>query len=123
MAERGGGGKLIAVSSMVEHFGSPKQPHYAASKGGLGAMVRSYAVEMARHDVQVNAIQPGWIATEILEGIQKSKRVSETLLSRTPARRFGDASDLEGIAVYLASDASRYHTGDAIRIDGGYAIF
>jgi NAD(P)-dependent dehydrogenase (short-subunit alcohol dehydrogenase family) len=123
MIERGGGGKLIAVSSMVELFGAPKQPNYAASKGAIGAMVRSYAVELAHHDIQVNAIQPGWIATEVLDPIVSDPKASNVILGRTPARRFGDPSDLEGIAVYLSSDASRYHTGDSIRIDGGYSIF
>jgi len=123
MIERGGGGKLIAVSSMVESFGAPKQPNYAASKAAIGAMVRSYAVELARHDVQVNSIQPGWIATEVLDGVVGNEKASKVLLSRTPARRFGEPRDLEGIAVYLASDASRFHTGDSIRIDGGYSVF
>ena len=123
MIERGGGGKLIAVSSMVESFGAPKQPHYAASKGAIGAMVRSYAVELARHDIQVNSIRPGWISTEVLEPIVENEKASKVLLGRTPARRFGKPSDLEGIAVYLSSDASRYHTGDSILIDGGYSIF
>ncbi len=123
MIERGGGGKLIAVSSMVESFGAPKQPHYAASKGAVGAMVRSYAVELARHDIQVNSIRPGWIATEVLDPIVHDEKASKALLSRTPARRFGTPEDLEGIAVYLASDASRFHTGDSILVDGGYTIF
>lgn len=123
MVERGGGGKLIAVSSMVERFGSPKQVNYAASKGAVGAMVRSFAVELARHDVQVNAIQPGWIETEVLEPLVRNEKVSGVIMSRTPARRFGTPADLEGIAVYLASDASRYHTGDSIMVDGGYSVF
>lgn len=123
MVERGGGGKLIAVSSMVELFGAPAQPHYAASKGGLGAMVRSFAVALARYDVQVNAIQPGWVATEALDPLTADENAARVILARTPARRFGEPRDLEGIAVYLASDASRFHTGDSIRIDGGYAVF
>jgi NAD(P)-dependent dehydrogenase (short-subunit alcohol dehydrogenase family) len=123
MIARGGGGKLIATSSMVELFGAPKQPHYAASKGAISAMVRSYAVELSRHDIQVNSIQPGWVATEVLEPVVENEKMSKAILGRTPARRFGEARDLEGVAVYLASDASRFHTGDTIRIDGGYSIF
>ncbi|MBJ20670.1 MAG: SDR family oxidoreductase [bacterium] len=123
MIERGGSGKLIAVSSMVELFGAPKQLNYAASKGAIGALVRSYAVELARHDIQVNSIQPGWISTEVLEPIVDDEKTSNVLLARTPARRFGEPRDLEGIAIYLASEASRYHTGDSIRIDGGYSVF
>lgn len=123
MIARGGGGKLIATSSMVELFGAPKQPHYAASKGAISAMVRSYAVELARYDIQVNSIQPGWVATEVLEPVVGNEKMSNVILARTPARKFGEARDLEGIAVYLASDASRFHTGDTLRIDGGYSIF
>lgn len=123
MIERGRGGKLIAVSSMVERFGAPKQPNYAASKGAIGAMVRSYAVELARHDIQVNSLQPGWISTEAMGVITENEKASNVIVARTPARRFGEPEDLEGIAVYLASDASRYHTGDSIRIDGGYSVF
>ena len=123
MKERGGGGKLVAISSITEIFGSPKQPHYAAGKAALGALVRSLAVELARYDVQVNAIQPGWIVTEATAPAQDHAPLNDVILRRTPARRWGTTEDLEGIAVYLASDASRFHTGDSLRVDGGYSIF
>jgi NAD(P)-dependent dehydrogenase (short-subunit alcohol dehydrogenase family) len=123
MVERGGGGKLVALSSITEIFGTPKQPHYAAAKAALGALVRSFAVELARHDVQVNGIQPGWIRTEATAPARDHEALNRTILARTPARRWGEPEDLAGIAVYLASDASRFHTGDSIRIDGGYSIF
>ena len=102
MVERGGGGKLIAISSITEIFGSPKQAHYAASKAALGTLVRSLAVEFARHDIQVNAIQPGWIETDATAPVQNIERMNEVILKRTPARRWGTPADLEGIAVYLA---------------------
>ncbi|HEB90454.1 MAG TPA: SDR family oxidoreductase [Deltaproteobacteria bacterium] len=123
MRERGGGGKLIAVSSISALFGTPKQPHYAAGKAGLDALVRSLAVELARHDIQVNSIQPGWIETEATRPAQDHAALNDAILRRTPARRWGRPADLEGIAVYLASRASDYHTGDSIRIDGGYSVF
>jgi NAD(P)-dependent dehydrogenase (short-subunit alcohol dehydrogenase family) len=123
MVERGGGGRLVAVSSMVEHFGSPLQPHYAASKGGVGALVRSLAVRLARHDIQVNSLEPGWIETEATAPVVGSGAFSEAIVRRTPARRWGKPDDLEGIAAYLASDVARFHTGDSIRIDGGYTVF
>jgi NAD(P)-dependent dehydrogenase (short-subunit alcohol dehydrogenase family) len=123
MVERGGGGKLIAISSITEIFGAPKQPHYAAGKAALGALVRSLAVELARHDIQVNGIQPGWIVTDATAPAQKYAPLNKVILQRTPARRWGQTEDLEGIAVYLASDASRFHTGDSIRVDGGYSVF
>ena len=123
MVERGGGGKLVAISSITEIFGAPIQPHYAASKGALGALVRSLAVQLARHDIQVNAIQPGWIETDATAPAQAHEPLNAIILQRTPARRWGTSEDLEGIAVYLASDASRFHTGDTVRVDGGYSIF
>jgi NAD(P)-dependent dehydrogenase (short-subunit alcohol dehydrogenase family) len=123
MVERGGGGKLIAISSITEIFGAPKQPHYAAGKAALGGLVRSLAVELARHDIQVNGIQPGWIVTEATAPAQQHEPLNEVIVRRTPARRWGTPEDLEGIAVYLASDASRFHTGDSIRVDGGYSVF
>ena len=123
MVERGGGGKLVAISSITEIFGAPIQPHYAASKAGLGGLIRSLAVRLGRHDIQVNSILPGWIETAATDPARNHEKLSDTIVRRTPARRWGTTEDLEGIAVYLASDASRFHTGDSIRIDGGYAIF
>ncbi len=119
----GRGGKLIAVSSISSHFGTPKQPHYAASKAALGALVRSLAVELARYDIQANAILPGWIETEATAPAKDHEPMNNAVMRRTPARRWGKPEDLAGIAVYLASDASNYHTGDSICIDGGYSVF
>jgi NAD(P)-dependent dehydrogenase (short-subunit alcohol dehydrogenase family) len=123
MVERGGGGKLVAISSITERFGAAKQPGYAASKAALGALVRSFAIELARHDIQVNNLQPGWIETDATEPMRDNELLSKTVIKRTPAQRWGDPSDFEGIAVYLASDASRFHTGDTLCVDGGYSIF
>jgi NAD(P)-dependent dehydrogenase (short-subunit alcohol dehydrogenase family) len=123
MVARGGGGKLIAISSIGEIFGMPKQESYAASKGGLGTLVRSLAVELARHDIQVNAVQPGWIATEPMKPLMDWKVFHDTIVHRTPARRFGTPDDVAGACVYLASDAARFHTGDTLRVDGGYSVF
>ena len=80
-------------------------------------------MRLGRHDIQVNSIQPGWIETDALRPLMEDAKASRVILGRTPARRFGEPSDLEGLIVYLASDASRFHTGDSIRVDGGYAIF
>lgn len=123
MKERGGGGKLVAISSISASFGTPLQPHYGASKGGLESLVRAYAVRMARYDVQVNAVQPGWIVTEATQRGMGNQAFRELIEKRTPARRWGDPDDLAGVLVYLASDASRFHTGDTLRVDGGYSIF
>ena len=123
MVDAGTCGKLIAVSSMVEHFGSPFQPHYAASKGGVGALVRSLAVRLGKHGIQVNSLEPGWVTTDATREGFENEHFREVVTRRTPLRRWGEPRDLEGIAAYLASDESAFHTGDAIRIDGGYAVF
>jgi NAD(P)-dependent dehydrogenase (short-subunit alcohol dehydrogenase family) len=123
MKARGEGGKLVAIGSISEIFGAPKQVHYAAGKAGLSGLVRSLAVELARYGIQVNCVLPGWIETEATEPAQAFAPLNEAVLKRTPARRWGTPEDLEGIAVYLASPASDFHTGDSIRIDGGYSVF
>ena len=123
MVARGGGGKLIAISSIGEIFGMARQVPYAASKGALGTMVRSLAVELARHDIQVNGVQPGWIVTDATRPLLDWQAMNDTIVHRTPARRWGKPEDVAGACVYLASDAARFHTGDTLRIDGGYSVF
>ncbi len=123
MSTREGGGKLVAISSISAIFSTPLQPHYAASKGGVEALVRAYAGRLARYDVQVNAVQPGWIETDATQPAVSDPAFSDVVVRRIPARRWGTTEDLEGVAVYLASSASDYHTGDTLRVDGGYTIF
>lgn len=123
MVERGGGGKLIGISSIGEIYGMPRQVSYAASKGGLGTIVRSLAVELARHDIQVNGVQPGWIMTDATKPLLEWQAMNETIVHRTPARRWGTPEDIAGACVYLSSDAARFHTGDTLRVDGGYSVF
>ncbi len=123
MVGRGGGGKLVATSSVGSIDGQPRQEHYSATKAGVCALVRSLAVEFARHDIQANAVLPGWTDTPMTAPAMAWDKLNEAVLRRTPARRWGLPEDFEGIAVYLASPLSRFHTGDTIRIDGGYCIF
>lgn len=123
MVARGGGGKLVAVASVGSIHGMPRQESYSASKAGITALVRSVAVELARHDIQANTILPGWIATEMTEGARAWDKLRATVVQRTPAKRWGEPEDFEAAAVYLASRESRFHTGDVLRIDGGYAVF
>ena len=123
MIDRGEGGRLIAISSIVEIFGAPSQAHYSASKGALGALVRSMAVKLGRHGICVNAVQPGWIVTDATAPALDRKELNDTIVHRTPLDRWGTTEDMEGVAVYLASDASRFHTGDTLRVDGGYSVF
>jgi NAD(P)-dependent dehydrogenase (short-subunit alcohol dehydrogenase family) len=122
-AESGdGGGSLIAVSSLASLQGTPRLEAYAASKGAIGAVARSLAVEFARYGIRANVVIPGWIETD-MTAATRSSEAREIITRRIPARRWGDPKDFAGIAVYFASDASRYHTGDTVRIDGGYAVF
>lgn len=123
MIARGGGGKLVGIASIGSIHGMPRQAQYSASKAGLCAMVRSLAVELARHGIQANSILPGWIETDMTEGARSWDKLRETVVHRTPARRWGRPEDFEGVAVYLASRASDFHTGDTLRVDGGYAVF
>jgi NAD(P)-dependent dehydrogenase (short-subunit alcohol dehydrogenase family) len=117
------GGSLVGVASLAAIEGAARNQAYAATKGGLISMLRSIAVEHARHGVRANAILPGWIATDMTEAAQNAAVFQEKVISRVPARRWGKPRDFGGIAVYLASDASAYHSGDSFVIDGGYAIF
>jgi NAD(P)-dependent dehydrogenase (short-subunit alcohol dehydrogenase family) len=85
--------------------------------------MRSIAVEHARYGIRSNAIAPGWIATDMTQRAQDNPVFAEKVLPRVPVRRWGEPADFGGIAVYLASDASKYHTGDTFVIDGGYLVF
>jgi NAD(P)-dependent dehydrogenase (short-subunit alcohol dehydrogenase family) len=116
-------GSLVVVASTAGIEGAARNAAYGASKGAVLSLMRAEAVELARYGVRVNAIAPGWIATEMTEAAQNSSVFVEKVISRVPIRRWGSAEDFGGIAVYLASDASRYHTGDTIVIDGGYTKF
>ncbi|HLG01532.1 MAG TPA: SDR family NAD(P)-dependent oxidoreductase [Acidimicrobiia bacterium] len=123
MTERGDGGSLVVTSSLAAIEGQPRGEHYAATKGALVSMTRALAVELARVGVRANAVLPGWIETPMADPLLNWDRFRERVLPRVPLRRWGEPGDLGGIAVYLASDASSYHTGDLILIDGGYSIF
>jgi NAD(P)-dependent dehydrogenase (short-subunit alcohol dehydrogenase family) len=117
------GGSLVATSSTSAVHGAPRNQAYAATKGGVITMVRGVAVEYARYGIRANSILPGWIATDMTAAAQGSDKFNDKVIGRVPMRRWGDGDDFSGIAVYLASDASRFHTGDSFVIDGGYTIF
>lgn len=116
-------GRLAATSSMASLFGTARNEHYAASKAAINSLMQALAVEHARYGVTANAILPGWIDTEMTEGLQANEKFMASALPRIPQRRFGQPKDFAGIAVYLMSDASAYHTADSIVIDGGYSAF
>ena len=117
------GGSLVVTSSLSAISGAARNEAYASSKGAVITMIKAIAVEHARYGVRANAILPGWIATDMTAGAQGSDKFNDQVIRRVPARRWGEPEDFGGIAVYLASDASRFHTGDSFLIDGGYAIF
>jgi NAD(P)-dependent dehydrogenase (short-subunit alcohol dehydrogenase family) len=117
------GGRLVAMASTAAVHGAARAAAYAAGKGALVAMMRALAVELARYGVTANSILPGWIETEMTEAAIEDPKFSGNVLPRIPVRRWGCKEDFAGIAVYLASDASAYHTGDSFVIDGAYTIF
>lgn len=123
MIDHGGGGSLVVTSSGSAIFGAPRSEHYAATKAGVNALIRSLAVEHARHGIRANAIVPGWIDTAMTDKVLHTEKFEKAVLRRIPLRRWGVPSDFSGLAVYLASDASQYHTGDVMMIDGGFAAF
>jgi NAD(P)-dependent dehydrogenase (short-subunit alcohol dehydrogenase family) len=117
------GGSLVAISSLSAIDGAARNEAYASTKGAVISMIRAIAVEHARYGVRANAILPGWIATDMTQGAQDNEKFTEAVIRRVPFRRWGEPADFGGMAVYLASDASAFHTGDSFVIDGGYAIF
>ena len=123
MAAHGKGGSLVVTASLAAISGQPRGQHYAATKGGVIAMMRALAVELARHGIRANSVLPGWIDTAMTEKALHWDKFIEKVLPRVPVRRWGKPDDFGAIAVYLASDASAYHTGDTFLIDGGYSLF
>ena len=117
------GGRLIGMASTAAIHGAARAQAYAATKGAMVAMIRALAVEMARYGVTANSILPGWIETEMTSGAVADEKFAGAVLPRIPVRRWGGRQDFAGIAVYLASEASSYHTGDSFVIDGAYTIF
>jgi len=120
--KRAGGGKIINIGSMLSIFGAAFAPAYGASKGGIVQLTKSLATGWARDNIQVNAVLPGWIDTDLTRQARKEiEGLHERVLARTPAGRWGGIDDFGGIAVFLASSASDFLTGTAIPLDGGYS--
>jgi NAD(P)-dependent dehydrogenase (short-subunit alcohol dehydrogenase family) len=117
------GGSLVGIGSLAGLEGAARNQHYGATKGAVHAMIRGIAVELARYGIRANSVAPGWIATEMTAGAQDNPAFAEKVIPRVPMRRWGRPEDFGGVAVYLASDASAYHTGDLFVIDGGYLVF
>lgn len=121
--KQAGGGKMINIGSMMSLFGAPYATPYAASKGGIVQMTRALATAWARDNIQVNAVLPGWIDTDLTRAARRQvEGLHDRVEARTPAGRWGVPADMAGIAVFLASHGADFITGAAIPVDGGYSI-
>lgn len=120
------GGKIINLASMYAFFGSGTSPSYSAAKGAVVLLTKSMAIELAPHNIQVNALAPGWIATDMTAFTREhpdSTDFHKMIIARTPAGRWGTADETAGAAVFLASQAAAFITGVTLPVDGGYSIF
>jgi len=118
-----GRGKIINIGSMMSIFGASFAPAYSASKGGIVQLTRALSSAWAKDNIQVNAVLPGWIDTELTRGARRQVTdLHDNVLRRTPAGRWGTMEDMAGVAVFLASAASDFVTGTAIPVDGGYSV-
>ncbi|CAM4101553.1 SDR family NAD(P)-dependent oxidoreductase [Kerstersia similis] len=115
-------GSVINVASMWSYFGSPNNPAYAASKGGVVQLTRSYAVHLAPRQVRVNAVAPGWIETRLSSGALHNPERAGPIMARIPMGRWGQPEDVARVVGFLASDDARYVTGAIIPVDGGFGI-
>jgi gluconate 5-dehydrogenase len=115
-------GKIVNVASVMSDLARPTVVPYTAAKGGVRQLTRGMAVELAPHNIQVNAIAPGYFATEMNRALIDNVEFNAWVCKRTPAGRWGDPDELAGLAVFLASDASRYMTGQLLVIDGGMSV-
>jgi 2-deoxy-D-gluconate 3-dehydrogenase len=123
LMKQAGRGKVINIGSMMSIFGASFAPAYAASKGGIVQLTRSMATAWATDNIQVNAVLPGWIDTDLTQAARREvPGLNDNVLRRTPAKRWGTIDDMAGIAVFLAAPASDFVTGTAIPVDGGYSI-
>jgi len=120
---KAGGGKIINIGSMLSIFGMPHAVAYGASKGGIVQMSRSLATAWAKDNIQVNALLPGWINSDLTRSARvEVEGLNERVLARTPTKRWGEPEDFAGVGVFLASTASDFITGVAIPVDGGFSI-
>lgn len=113
-------GAIVNTASMLTFHGSAYAPGYAASKGGVGQLTKSLAAAWAQDGIRVNAVAPGWIATELTKPLVEDAARSAPILSRTPMNRWGEPGDVGGAVLFLLSDAARFITGAILPVDGGY---
>ena len=120
MIERKMKGKIVNTSSLIAVQGGKTVPAYAAGKGGLTQVTKTMCNDWAKYNILVNAIGPGWVKTELTEALQQNPERYQEITGRIPLGRWADPEDLAGVAVFLASDASDYITGQVLFVDGGY---
>lgn len=118
--KQGGGGKVINIASMLSYQGGVRAPSYTASKSAIKGLTMTLSNEWAKYGINVNAIAPGYMATNNTEALRKDGERSADILARIPAGRWGTPEDLEGAAVFLASSASDYVNGFTLAVDGGW---
>lgn len=115
-------GKIVHIASLLSEFGRPTVIPYAAAKGGVRQLTRGMAVELAAHNIQVNAIAPGYFATEMNRALLDDVEFNAWVCKRTPAGRWGEPAEIAGLAVFLSSRAADYMTGQIVFIDGGMSV-
>jgi NAD(P)-dependent dehydrogenase (short-subunit alcohol dehydrogenase family) len=114
-------GCILNIASMLSFFGGGHAPAYSASKGGIVQLTKSLALAWAGDGIRVNALAPGWIATEMTRPLREDEARSKAILDRTPLRRWGQPEDVAGAAVFLCSPAAAFITGAVLPVDGGYS--
>jgi NAD(P)-dependent dehydrogenase (short-subunit alcohol dehydrogenase family) len=117
-----GGGKIINIASLFSFLGGTSSPAYAATKAGIVGFTKAYCEELGRHNIQVNAIAPGYFATAITATTRSDAEANRRIVEHIPAERWGDAADLMGATVFLASQAANYVNGHVLVVDGGYLV-
>lgn len=114
------GGSIVNIASMLSYFGGPLVPAYTASKGGVAQLTKALAAAWGAEGIRVNAVAPGWIATEMTQPLQEDSARSAAILARTPQGRWGEPQDLAGAVAFLCSDAAAFVNGVILPVDGGY---
>lgn len=117
------GGSIVNTASMLSYFGGGLVPGYSASKGGIVQLTKSLAIAWASQGIRVNAVAPGWVATGFTQVLQSDRVRAESILDRTPMKRWGTPDDLVGPILFLASSAAAFVTGSVLNVDGGYSAF